>query len=379
VAAVDAGGAGFAQVSTGALLGRKVFRWGTGRGGRRWQDWLGDASRPYLEIQGGITETQMEHVPFPAGATWSWVESYGPLQVDPARAHGSWADARACVAEALADAGALDLEPDLASAPAAAGRAPRQSLVAGSGWGALEQLRRGLAGEGPLSDDGAPFDRDTITEDQRPWLDLLTSSTSPALAAGDEPPLHNVRGGDWTQRLGQLGAGWLPTYLQGLLAHADQDSARARQLFDASLADRRTPWALRALAVLELEEEHTARAADLYEQAQPLWPDSPHLAIETVETLLLAGRPARALCVLRQLPDPGCHRGRVRLLEAQALADTGDTAGARELLDAGIEVNDLREGENGLHGLWSAIHPGVPVPECYDFRMRTDDDDLERG
>jgi hypothetical protein len=340
---------------------------------------LGDAARPYLEIQGGITETQMEHVRFPAGATWSWVEAYGPVQVDPVRAHGNWADARECVAEALEAAGAMDLESDLAPAADAVRRAPRHALVAGSGWGALERLRRESGGEGALFDQGAPFDPATVTEDQRPWFDLLCPSASTALVSRDEPPVHLVKGGDWAERLGRLGDGWLPTYLRGLLAHADQDSSRARHLFETSLADRRTPWALRALAVLELEEGRATRAADLYEEAQPLWPHSPHLTIETAETLLLAGRSSRALSVLRGLPDPGCRLGRVRLLEARALAQTGDTARARELLDAGIEVNDLREGEDGLHGLWSSVHPDIPVPGRYDFRMRTDDGDLERG
>ncbi|MFL6133935.1 MAG: DUF5107 domain-containing protein, partial [Nocardioidaceae bacterium] len=67
IAAVDGDGSGLVQASTSRLQGRKVFRWGTGPGGRRWQDWLGDATRPYLEVQGGITETQMEHLCFPAG------------------------------------------------------------------------------------------------------------------------------------------------------------------------------------------------------------------------------------------------------------------------------------------------------------------------
>jgi hypothetical protein len=379
VATVDAGGAGLAQVSTRVLLGRKVFRWGTGPGGRRWQDWLGDASRPYLEIQGGITETQMEHVRFPAGATWSWVEAYGPVQVNPDRAHGDWADARACVTEALSADRTLDLEADLTSASASVRRAPLRSLGRGSGWGALEGLRRESAGNRPLSDEGAPFGRDSLTDDQRPWLDLLSTSVSPVLASGDEPPVHHVKGGDWAKRLGRLEGDWLATYLRGLLAHADQDSSQARHLLEASLADRRTPWALRALAVLELEEGDAVRAADLYEAAQPLWPDSLHLAIETVETLLLAGRPSRALSVLQRIPDPGCHLGRVRMLEVRALANTGETARAAELLQAGIEVNDLREGEEWLHVLWFAVHPDVPVPETYDFRIRTDDGDLERG
>ena len=378
VAALDSTGTGLAQVSTAPLVGRKVFRWGTGPGGRRWQEWLGDAARPYLEIQGGITETQMEHVRFPAGATWSWVEAYGPVEVEPARAHGDWLEAQACVAEALAASGDLDLDADLTRASIAARRAPEESLMRASGWGALERLRRESTGDPGLSDEGAPFHGDTTAEDQSPWLDLLSASTSPALASGEAPPLHLVKGRDWAQRLSRLGPGWLPTYLRGLLAHADRDVAQARHLFVVSLADRRTPWALRALAVVELQEGHAERSADLYQEALSLRPDSPHLVIEAVETLLLVGRPSRALSSVRALADPGVREGRVRMLEARALADTGDMVGARSLLDAGMDVNDLREGEDGLHGLWSSVHPDASVPARYDFRMGTGDGELQR-
>jgi hypothetical protein len=63
--------------------------------------------------------------------------------------------------------------------------------------------------------------------------------------------------------------------------------------------------------------------------------------------------------------------GRVRLLEGQALAETGETALVREMLQEGLEVADLREGEEGLHALWSSVFPGAPVPARYDFRMRS--------
>jgi len=97
-----------------------------------------------------------------------------------------------------------------------------------------------------------------------------------------------------------------------------------------------------------------------------------------VETLLLVGRPSRALSSVRALADPGVREGRVRMLEARALADTGDMVGARSLLDAGMDVNDLREGEDGLHGLWSSVHPDASVPARYDFRMGTGDGELQR-
>ena len=51
----------------------------TGRSGSR------SPVEEYLEIQAGLARTQLEHLPMPARASWSWVEAYGLLQSDAGR------------------------------------------------------------------------------------------------------------------------------------------------------------------------------------------------------------------------------------------------------------------------------------------------------
>ena len=80
-----ADGYGLLQTSSPRLRGRKLFVWGTGRGGRHWQEWLSPRGGAYLEIQAGLARTQLEHLPLPAGERWSWLETYGPLQLDRRR------------------------------------------------------------------------------------------------------------------------------------------------------------------------------------------------------------------------------------------------------------------------------------------------------
>jgi tetratricopeptide (TPR) repeat protein len=222
-----------------------------------------------------------------------------------------------------------------------------------------------------LADAGAPFPRDTIGEDQQPWLDLLTGSARSTWAGRDEPPPHNVLGGDWFLRLEALGDGWLPTYVRGLLAHAGQNPSEARLLFERSMSERPNAWALRALALIDVQAGDTDRGAALYLRAHALSPASEALTIEAAETLLAAGRPSQALSVLRGSPPEPTRRGRIRLLEGQALAQMGETALVREMLEEGLEVADLREGEDGLHALWHTVFPDVAVPAVYDFRMRS--------
>jgi hypothetical protein len=371
VTALDAHGHGLLQASTANLPGRKAFRWGIGAGGTRWQTWLGGGSHHrYLEVQAGVTETQWEHTPLPAGDTRSWVEAYGPVTVDPALVHAGWPDARAAVERAVDRLLPVHgLERDLARGSVLAQEPPVRGLQNGSGWGALEQARRVSAGERPLWDAGAPFVPETLTQDQAPWVELLRTGDM-RLPVG-EPPLHNVKGGDWAQRLQEVRTAWLGCYLRGLLAHSEGDAASARRLYETSVNEHATPWALRALAILDLADGLADQAADRYLQAHRLAPSCAPLAVESVEALLKAERPPQALQVLAELRETHPKHGRLRMLEVRALTEVGDLGRARALLDAGVEVPELREGEQGLDSLWRLLHPDLPVPAQYDFRMRT--------
>ena len=75
IASLDADGHGLVQTSTDVLRGRKLFLWGSGRGGRRWQEWLTEpGTRGYAEIQAGLARTQLEHLRLDGGgssAGWS--------------------------------------------------------------------------------------------------------------------------------------------------------------------------------------------------------------------------------------------------------------------------------------------------------------------
>jgi hypothetical protein len=88
IAALDGNGIGFVQVSTQRLKGRKLFVWGMGRGGRKWQEFLSVPGQSYLEIQAGLARPQLEHVPMPADTEWEWLEAYGLLEARASLALG---------------------------------------------------------------------------------------------------------------------------------------------------------------------------------------------------------------------------------------------------------------------------------------------------
>ncbi|GAA1963524.1 DUF5107 domain-containing protein [Kitasatospora viridis] len=354
IAALDATGAGLVQTSTERLRGRKLFCWGTGTGGKHWQEWLSGPGSAYLEIQAGLARTQLEHLPMPAGATWSWTEAYGLLQADPAAVHGSWEQASQAAGRALAE---LLPPAELAAAheSAAGFGAPEELLASGSGWAALE-IEAGRFPASARLPFGSPGD------EQRPWRALLTTGALPV----SDPPAAPVTGAHWRALLEARAEDWHARYHLGLLRLADGEPDGAREAFQRSLELLRTPWALRALAFLAPDPR---QAAELRHEAHLLRPALLELTIEALDSLLAAERPAEALKLIEGLPAVTRGHGRIRLAEANAAHATGDDDRVRRLLAEGIRVDNMREGEVSLDTLWQAVHPGEPVPPAYDFRM----------
>ena len=109
----------------------------------------------------------------------------------------------------------------------------------------------------------------------------------------------------------------------------------------------------------------------LYARAVAQAPTCLPLLVEATDQLLAAGRPAACLAMIDAAPEQIAVHGRVVLQRARALVAEGQPEAARVLLEAGIEVSDLREGET-LGELWRAAFGDRPLPYHYDFRMRAD-------
>ncbi|MET7903981.1 DUF5107 domain-containing protein [Streptomyces sp. NPDC005355] len=423
IASLDAEGSGLVQTSTDLLRGRKLFLWGAGPGGRRWQQWLTEpGTGGYAEIQAGLARTQLEHLPLEAGEEFAWLEAYGPLSADPAAVHGAdWAAARheaesrleAALPRAAVDAAYAAWRP-------CADAEPGESLATGSGWGALEMERGGY--ELP----GTPFDPATLREEQEPWRRLLRTGALPGWEPGRSPadPGASLVAPVWRDLLEAAPSTAAAEYHLGVAQWHAGDRAQAERSWERSLRCAETPWALRCLAVADTASGHPARAAERLLRAVRLIlamgsePDpapvleaagaagaagapgapvavslaAPPVAVdpcameaaeaalgrEAIVTLLAADRADDARTVLDAL-RPGIHeRGRFRLLRAQVLLAQGDALAARAVFDDGFEVCDLREGDEALSDTWYAIAerlaagPGEPVTAEARARARAE-------
>ena len=164
---VDGQGRGLSHVSTPTLSGRKLFTWGTGRGGKHWMDYLSEEGQgDYIEVQGGVTPTQLQTRPLAAGASIEWTECISPLAMD-----AQLRTSRTTPRPATAAAAAVErrVPPDSLREVhgflvAQADTPVRAVLHRGSGLGALEEKR------GRKLSPGLTFVCEPAA-DERPWAD----------------------------------------------------------------------------------------------------------------------------------------------------------------------------------------------------------------
>ncbi|MFJ9819239.1 DUF5107 domain-containing protein [Streptomyces sp. NPDC101151] len=374
IAALDADGHGLVQTSTDVLRGRKLFVWGSGPGGRRWQQWLTEpGTGGYCEIQAGLARTQLEHVRLDPGSEVSWLEAYGPLD---APGEGEWT---ALVQSAEERLDAVLPRARVEEAHAAwrpyADTEPVEILAAGSGWGALEALRA----DWKLP--GTPFAESTLGEAQAPWLELVRTGSLPE-PRRVRPPGETLVAPHWRDMLETAPATPHTEYHLGVAQWHAGDRAQAVRSWERALPLAPSLWPLlRCLAVADQESGHHERAAERYAEAfedlcgerrddGESWTAAvAALGREALEALLRARRTADARAVWDGLLPAVRLRGRFRLLEAELLLAEGRGAAARAVFDAGFEVADLREGTEVIGRLWARLTDD-PLPARYDFRMR---------
>ncbi|MFF9315466.1 DUF5107 domain-containing protein [Streptomyces sp. NPDC014748] len=377
IAALDEHGDGLVQTSTDVLRGRKLFVWGSGAGGRRWQEWLTEpGTGGYCEIQAGLARTQLEHVRLEAESEVAWLESYGPLDAPPPT--GEW---RAAVRrteqrlEAVLPRAAVDAA--YAAWKPYADAEPEELLSTGSGWGALEVLRGGWKLP------GTPFAEPAMGEEQEPWRHLLRAGSLPEPEPSG-PPGPSLVAPHWRDLLETAPATPAAEYHLGVAQWHAGDRAQAVRSWERALELAPAHWpSLRCLAVADRDSEHHERAADRYRQAfdglcagrpgdDERWTAAAAaLGREAIEALLRAGRPAGARAVWDRLDAATRARGRFRLIEAELLLAEGHAERARAVFAEDFEVADLREGDERLGQVWRRSGGGE-LPARYDFRMRPD-------
>lgn len=382
---IDKKGYGFIQSSTARLQGRKLFVWGQGEGGKRWQEFLtqdGHDGR-YVEIQAGLAHTQYECIPMPPKTAWEWLETFGAVTADPEKVHGDWADARAEVGRRLEELSPIaDLEALLAETKTMALSPADTRICYGSAWGTLENLRREKAQLSPIC---PHLDFGALTEAERPWEALLQTARLPVLGQ-TEVPVSWMLQKEWTQLLEAAE----PTHENKLhlaaIYLAERRVRDANEAIDAALSYRTgpTPTALFLKAQIYRLQNDVKSAAETALRAHALCPSDVSLARQSFALALRAKMYQEILAAFASSPKNVQADGRVAMNYAFALLHTGkiDEAEAVLFRNGGLSVTDIREGEISLTSLYISIQKAraeargetledadIDVPRQFDFRM----------
>ena len=264
-AALDEQGQGFFEASTPRMRYRKMFCWGTHRGGRRWQQFLSLPGNDYLEIQGGMAPTQGHGLRMPGQTAWDWVQVFGLFSGEPRNIHQEdYAAAYGYVDEELrkriSPSALENLRRDCAGLADA--RASK-ILCHGSGWGALELARRAVyEPELPLPP-AFDFPASTLGSEQHKWLDLLNLNVFPEPDPGELPGEWMIQA-EWLRLLENLPRkNWYALLHAGVMRMEQADTSGALQAWEESLRLRPSSWAYRNLAVAAQRAGQTQRRPGL--------------------------------------------------------------------------------------------------------------------
>lgn len=366
----------FFERSTQPLAYRKMFCWGTHRGGRKWCDYLALPGKgDYVEIQGGLAPTQIHGMDMDADSVIEFSQLFGSTQAEePAKMYGEWEDSQQYVSGQVdkklpADA-VLAIHQKLKTY---ATRQPAELLHLGSGWGALEKKRREKAGDRPVPA-GLLFPDCTLGEEQAPWLCLLQQGYLPEIGPQALPVSYLVDPA-WKPLLEEslsTEEGYNVNALNCLatLLYENEEAELAKSYWTKSCALRENPLAYRDLACVCAQQGNSAEALTLMEKAFQLEQGRMDKAFaeEYLQMLIATGDYQKVWAVYQQLPEQVQQCERIQILAGQAAIEVGEDSYLDRLFDRELAI--IREGETIITDLWFraqahrlARERGVPYSE----------------
>lgn len=366
--AIGEDGYGLMQYSTCELTGRKVFFWGNGRGGERWNEFLSNDNKKYIEIQAGYLKTQMEHTLMPANTTWQWTEAYRAFKMEKSVLTGNWNKANEFIENEVKkeyDLGTLDF-----SIP------ENKSVVFfGSGWGAFESRFRKISNY-------FDFPIETMDSRQHDWINLFDKGYVEKKAADYIPQSYYISESTLKRLENSLqsnGRHYLTYLYIGVVKYALGDKSGAFEAFKKSVEIEPNMLAYRNLAMMYKNVyndkknaiEYILKAYDVGDKR------SVHLLKDCGYVLTSCGADGQWIKIAENLPKQMRKSGRIGLYLTIAYINEGKYKKASEILNESFEMDDIKEGEISVSAIWDELYRKmemlgekyIPLPEKLDFRM----------
>ncbi|WP_256759559.1 DUF5107 domain-containing protein [Cohnella sp. WQ 127256] len=382
--------------STARLRYNKMFCWGSHAGGRRWCDFLAKPGEgDYIEIQAGFSPTQLHGLDQPATTAWDFTQLYGVANVDANQAHEeNWKTARKYIddeiEQLLPEDEVYRIHDKLQSY---ADREPKELLHTGSGWGALERLRREKK-EGRSTPAGLRFEVASLSAAQHVWLELLETGRLPDSSIDDIPASWMVQD-EWRDMLQDSlsernNESWAAYMHLGVMLYEQGAEEEAIEAWERSLQLRPSAWVYRNLAETALRKEDTDAALSYMKQIIDISNGFPDVAFaeEYISLLIQSGQRSEAWSVYKAMPDSTQANQRLQIIVAPTALEKDEFEFLERLF--ATEVATLREGDKSIVELWYQYHARkmalkdnleitdelvarasalFPLPPHIDFRM----------
>lgn len=358
ITAVDENGYGLIQCSSDELKGRKLFLWGEGAGGKNWNRYLSDGSnKGYIEIQAGLARTQLEHIPMPQGATFTWVEAYGAADCGTA-AHGAFKEAQSAVDTVLNKRFPHGMSETLAKAKETE-VFEQDYILFGSGWGVLEEHRRKVAGEPSLSQ-SITMPEGALKDAQKEWLVLLYNGFLPERDPSEEP-VGYVVDAFWRDLLAKSlqnpkNRNWYALMQLGVMEYAAGNVNTALDLFKESVEVKENAWSLRNAAMIYRNElGDIQKAYEYMQKAFDLCKTCRGILNDTAVTYLAAEKYEEWLTAFEQI-GKFKNDGRLQLHKVSALMALSRYEEAAEILNPEFLMPDIKEADSSLSDIWFKLY-----------------------
>lgn len=368
VANVDRNGYGLLQRSTARLRSRKLFSWGNQKASDHWQEFLTEDAGRYIEIQAGLAKTQYGCLPMAPNTAWEWLEQYGPVQVEPEDLARSHAERSAKLTETLRQEKVPEMLEEKLKASKKTALKQAELVTAGSGYGVLGTHGRWTSHLEFVDEEGSCRAWKAFAEGEK--LPCPNPEKRPDVFLNDAATMERLK----EAVKGAEKENWYAHYQLGVRYYNAGRYKKAKKAFQESLKLEKNAWALHGLACLELARGRREKAVHYMRKGMKLRKKELSYMKEGFK-LLIACEAYEEVCAFYEKMCPELREeSRLKFYYIQALGRTGRAEEAYALMEAdgGLVLDDVREGEDSLAGLWTELHEKVygekgEIPYRYQF------------
>lgn len=410
IANFDRTGYGLLHLSTDRLRSRKLFSWGHQDGSDRWQEFLTKDAGRYVEIQAGLGKTQYGCIPMAPHTAWEWMELYGAAELSEEFVQADFQERRTRMTDYVRGLKPYQELSSVMDRTKTMAKTPAELLEYGSGYGKLaayitSKSRKGDAQKNEMeqsrskeADQTADFENGEMVFEKntshltfvckeqellewKHFFDTGIFHCPDPLAVPDAFLIdaHNLSVLErMMQEKIQNQSNWYAQYQLGVGYLVVGRREEAEQAFVRSLSLQENPWALHGIACKKLldlrkggwdekkQKEDQAAASDRMLQGMRMIPRDVSYLKEGFRILSYCGS-YQALCDFYEtLSSELKNIGKLKFLYVSALHHLGRDEEAFSLLEenGGLEIEDIREGEDSIGQLFSKLSDILKKGQC---------------